>query len=63
MCQLLHFLFTLKKSLNLKRDFNSHWVLISGSVMFTKNRVLFLTVLKLFTTEYKFSVVQLEKYC
>ena len=40
MCQLLHFLFTLKKSLNLKRDFNSHWVLISGSVMLTKNRVL-----------------------
>ena len=40
MCQLLHFLFTLEKSLNLKRDFDSHWVLISGSVMFTKNRIL-----------------------
>ena len=40
MCQLLHFLFTLKKSLNLKCDINSHLVLILGSVMFTKNRVL-----------------------
>ena len=27
------------------------------------NFSLFLTVLKLFTTEYKSSVVQLEKYC
>ena len=40
MCQLLHFLFTLEKSLNLKGDFISHWVLILGSVMFTKNRIL-----------------------
>ena len=34
------FLVYAEKSLNLKRDFNSHWVLISGSVMFTKNRIL-----------------------
>ena len=34
------FLVYAEKSLNLKRDFNSHWVLISGSVMLTKNRVL-----------------------
>ena len=40
MCQFLHFLFTLKKCLNLKRDFNSNWALILESVMFTKNRVL-----------------------
>ena len=34
------FLVYAEKSLNLKRDFNSHWVLISGSVIFTKNRIL-----------------------
>ena len=34
------FLVYAEKSLKLKRDFNSHWVLISGSVMFTKNRIL-----------------------
>ena len=31
------FLVYAEKSLNLKRDFNSHWVLISGSVMLTKS--------------------------
>ena len=34
------FLVHAENSLNLKRVFNSHWVLISGSVMFSKNRVL-----------------------
>ena len=34
------FLVYAEESLNLKRDFNSHWVLNLGSVMFTKNRVL-----------------------
>ena len=34
------FLVYAEKSLNLKRDFNSHWILISDSVMFTKNRIL-----------------------
>ena len=33
------FLVYAEKILNLKRDFNFHWALISGSVMFTKNRV------------------------
>ena len=34
------FLVYAEESLNSKRDFNSHWVLNLGSVMFTKNRVL-----------------------
>ena len=34
------FLVYAEESLNLKRDFNSHWVLNLGSVMFTNNRVL-----------------------
>ena len=31
----ISFLVYAEKSLNLKRDFNSHWVLNSASVMFT----------------------------
>ena len=65
------FLVYAEERLNLKRDFNSHWVLnlgqscllIIGLFVMKCNFSLSLTVLKLFTTEYKSSVVQLEKYC